>query len=266
MVAVTAFQLHLFQQTPETRDYGNELMKKMLVEGWLEFYFGTISIFLVMFLAIERWCAVKRPVQYRCNFHHNRVYAYIISVVVFRTLHHIIGVFLYITKNHSGIKNLYIVSLVVAFIIPLLITWITFIHLWLHSRNYPHQKTYNSRAKQKLVHMCAITALFLTLCWLPTEIYFFKVSMGFIKIDHLFLKLYDSIGISNSIVNPLIYYFTNLEYRKEINALLKVVVKPLYFLLNCLKSESYGVGESEKENGKWKNFIVGQFAINHSLQ
>ena len=241
-------------------------MKKMLVEGWLEFYFGSISVFLVMFLAIERWCAVKRPIQYRCNFPHNRVYVYLISVLVLTTLHHIIGVILNITKNHSGIENLSIVSLVVAFIIPLLITWITSIHLWLHSRNYPHQKTYNSRAKKKLVHMCVITALFFSLCWLPTEIYYFKVSVGFIKLDHFFVKLYDSIAMSNSIVNPLIYYFTNLEYRKEINALLKGVVKPLYFLLNCLNSESYEVGESKKGNGKWKNFIVGQPAVNHSLQ
>ena len=234
MVAVTAFQLHHFQQTPEKRDYGHEPMKALLLKGWLEFYFGKISGFLVMFLAIERWFAVKRPIQYRCNFYHNRVYVYIVSIVVFTTLHHIIIVIVDITKNHSRIKAIHIVNLVLAFIIPLLITWITFIHLWLHSRNYPHQKTYNSRAKQKLVHMCAITALFFTLCWLPTEIYYFKVSMGYIEIDHNFLKLYDSIGMSNSIVNPWIYYFTNLEYRKEINTLLKGIFSPMYSLVNCL--------------------------------
>ena len=220
-----------------------------------------------MFLAIERWCAVLRPIQYRCNFHHNWVYVYIVSAVFFTTLSSAIATVIILGNDNNIIEYngfIFCVDFFLTFVIPFLVTWITFFNLWLRSRRPPHQKTYNSRAKQKLVHMCAITALLFTLCWLPAEIYFFIYMMGFISKDYSISKPVDSIAMSNSIVNPWIYYITNLEYRKEINALVKGVLSPMYSLLNCSNANSYGVGNTEKQKVKRMDFFE-QLAPNHSL-
>ena len=66
----------------------------LLRRPWLEFFFGEISVFLIMCLTFERWFAVVRPIQYRCKFRKNRVYMYLFAILITALIMNINGLLL----------------------------------------------------------------------------------------------------------------------------------------------------------------------------
>ena len=185
--------------------------------NWLEFVFGKASMLLVMCLAFERWFAVVWPIIYRNNFTKRRVYIYIalnlIVALSFR-IHELLPDYDYLTMAS---RRLVISEVVLTTFLPLLITWTIHAHLWYY---YSKPSTVRSKglqnAKQKLLRMSALTAAFITVCWLPSDIKFlidYGISMPDDTINYSAFYL---LSMSNSIVNPFVYYFTNNEYKKEV--------------------------------------------------
>ena len=64
-----------------------------------------------------------------------------------------------------------ITEVIVMVLIPILLTWIIFIHIWVHSKtSLAMQNAAGGKLKSKLLHMCAVTAILLTINWLPLQI------------------------------------------------------------------------------------------------
>ena len=106
--------------------------------------------------------------------------------------------------------------------------------------------------KQKLVRMCAITAMFITVCWVPTETYHQITAFGFTTYVPRTVKICNAVAMSNSVVNPWIYYFTNKEYKKAFKRLFKNIIFPIQDMVKCCWSDSITVTdeESPETNGR----------------
>ena len=106
-------------------------------------------------------------------------------------------------------------NVVGTFFLPSMITWASFIHTWYRIKSSPSliSRTQQAQAQEKrLLRMCAITATALTICWLTSNLFyvfhFFNVSSG-----RYGTSISLMLAMSNSIVNPWIYFFSNKEYR-----------------------------------------------------
>ena len=80
-----------------------------------------------------------------------------------------------------------------------------------------------------------------TVCWIPTEIYYLVTTFGLTLIVPRIFNLVDTLAMSNSIVNPWIYYFTNKEYKKAFKRLFNDIVFPVQVIVKCCRSNSLTV-------------------------
>ena len=102
------------------------------------------------------------------------------------------------------------------FLLPSMITWVSFIHIWYRIKSSPSLIGSTERAQVKerlLLRMCAVTATVLTVCWLPTHLcYVFRTfNVGRGGYGRIISMIF---SMSNSIVNPWIYFLSNKDYRK----------------------------------------------------
>lgn len=198
---------------------------------FLIFMMGKASVLLVMCLAIERWFASVKPLQYRIRFTSKRLGVYIITIWISTGVFQFYRLFSKIpggdgcqwARNPFGprsLKALIISYVSVTFILPNIITWASFLHIWLSVKKSPALNTASgNQVRSRLLRMCVLTALFLTLCWFPDQLNYvlslFDVTSLESPISDYFLVL----ALSNSWVNPWIYCFTNKAFRKEFQSL-----------------------------------------------
>ena len=189
---------------------GNSQGLLTLIEhGWFELIFGEMSMLLVMCLALERWFAVVKPIQYRYKFCKSRVYIYVVFTIVTPLAISVHGMLPSYDPKSTHSKSLVFLNILLTLISPLLVTWSTHVYLWRHSKKQPTiQHSNSTKLKQKLVRMCAITAMFMTVCWIPTKLYYFIRTLLPTLDMPLILKSCDLLAMVNSIGNPWIYYFT----------------------------------------------------------
>ena len=216
---------------PYSRGTAGLLFCHLIDTRFLIFVMGKASVLLVMCLAIERWFASVKPLEYRIRFTSKRLAVYIISIWISTCVFQLYRLFRKIpgedgcqwAKNSFGprsLKALIISYVFVTFILPNIITWASFLHIWLSVRKSPAMNTASgNQARSRLLRMCVLTALFLTLCWFPDQLNYvlslFDVTSLASPISDYFLVL----ALSNSCVNPLIYCFTNKAFRKEFRSL-----------------------------------------------
>ena len=245
----------------------HELLRGIQI-GWFEFLFGEFSVFLIMVLTIERWFAVARPIQYRYNFRKSRVYVYIFTIIVATICINIHVLLRSYVPNNTQSKSFVVVDCVLTLIFPLVVTWATYIHLWQRFKSVlAIQQSNSTKVKEKLVRMCAITAMFLTLCWIPAEINLFVTTFDLTLKRPLITKICNAVAMINSIVNPWIYYFTNKEYKIAFNRLFNDILFPIQDMVKCCRSDSLRVTNAEGSKTKSSEVAVTVIPLtNFSLE
>ncbi|KAJ7388056.1 hypothetical protein OS493_040133 [Desmophyllum pertusum] len=213
---------------------GGEIFCRLLANRYLLFAMGKVSILLVACLAIERWFCVLRPIKYKNQFSRKRIIIYVFvmfTVTCILSMNKLFESRLAGKKCVSkkapygkyGTRAFIIAYSFVAFYIPCLLTWITFGHIALNLPSSPGggNENVNKRRRQKLLlRMCAITAVALTVCVFPAQTIYILSPFGITKIGSSLHKGFNVLVFINSCMNPLIYCFTNKEYRKEFKKLL----------------------------------------------
>lgn len=204
--------------------YSNEdsiLWQAVLKRGWFEFTFGKVSLLLVMCLAVERWFAVCKPITYRTVSSKGRVNIYLIPTVIVPVCCNLQELFPNYDHQNDLSKILVILEVVLTTFLPLLVTWVTYALLFQRlKRSSVARPTRSSKRniKKKLLRMCFLTAVCMTICWLPEEI-LFLVDFTVAAPPQYYYALGNALYIlamSHSIVNPCIYFFSSTEYRKEL--------------------------------------------------
>lgn len=131
-------------------------------------------------------------------------------------------------KNHTCVQipshygkagqHAFVVSyVIVTFVIPTVITWTSFIHIWYRIKTSPSlwSLTEQTQAQQRLLlRMCVITAAVLTGCWLPSRVSYVLIKFD-VNVSFEAHKILLMLSMSNSVVNPWIYFLSNKEYRSE---------------------------------------------------
>ena len=187
------------------------------------FFLSKASILTVTLLALERWFSVLRPFRYKVFFSKKKLLIYLMVIFVLSFVLQIYRFFPVKFKNNRCMlvskpsQQVFVLCYVIGtFFLPSLITWASFIHIWYRIKSSPSLigRTEQAQAQERLLlRMCAITAIVLSVCWLPTQLFY--VFMSF----HVFLGRYGLficliLSMSNSIVNPWIYFLSNKEYRR----------------------------------------------------
>ena len=185
-----------------------------------------------MFLAIDRWCSIVKPIRYKTAFSRRRLYIYITLIWVSACLTQINELFIAAMEDGLCIfispsygpeveRLLILVHVVLTFYIPSIVTWVTFVHIWWKMRTPTvSQHMNNAKATKRLLRMCALAAFFLTMCWLPAETLFVLYKFDIVKLPFTVYLVANVLAMSNSILNPWIYCLSNREYRRQFVALL----------------------------------------------
>ena len=200
-----------------------------------------------MLLAIDRWYAITRPVKYKATFKRWKVIVYITSVSVvccglnWQALIEkklVIKdetpscVWISLIQNKFTSQIFTVVYVAFTFFIPLFISMITFFHLYQVMRKSRDRlaRSNNTKAFNSLLRMCAVTGLFLALCWIPNQFVYVLSKFSITKLDTPLHHATVVLAMFNSCVNPWIYGATNRNYRKKFKRILcfwkKVEVAP----------------------------------------
>ena len=217
----------------------------------LIFMMGKASVLLVMCLAIERWFSSVKPLQYRIKFTSKRLAVYIISIWTSTCVFQLYRLFPNIpgeggcrwAENPFGprsLKALIISYVSVTFVLPSFITWASFLHIWLSVRKSPAMNTTSgNQARSRLLRMCVLTALFLTLCWFPDQLNYILSLFDVTSLASPTSKYFLVLALSNSWVNPWIYCLTNKAFRKEFRSLCTVRVLDRFGFFLPFKTSAY---------------------------
>ena len=211
------------------------------------FTFGKISVAIVMLLAIDRWYAVTKPVMYKVTFKRRRAIIYITTVsmvccalnwqaLIEKKLVMEDGtpscVWITLVENKFSSQIFTVVYVAFTFFIPLFISMITFFHLHRVMRRSRDglARGNNTKSFKSPLRMCAITGLFLALCWIPNQFVYLLSKFNITQLDTPLHHATVVLAMFNSCVNPWIYGATNRNYRKNFARILcfwkKVEVAP----------------------------------------
>lgn len=214
---------------PVPTGLGGHVFCALLGNRYLLFTVAKVSILLVTCLAVERWYCVMRPVVYMMKFDRRRLLIYVVlSWVITCALqsHKFFQVKLIVNKcvtvdaprGEEGPKVFIAVYSFSAFVIPCIVTWLTFAHIRCRAHVIPKEAVKSTRREKQnklLLRMCAITAAVFTLCWLPAQLSYTLTPFGITRVNSLSHKACNCIAFLNSCINPFIYWYYHKEYRKE---------------------------------------------------
>ena len=197
------------------------------------FFFGKASILIAMLLAIERWFSVIRPFTYKFYFTKRKTVGYILFIFVFSAVIKIHKIVKAGFKNNKCVdapeerdQQAFVLSYVIGtFVIPSLITWASFVHIWYRTKASQSLLGISEQARahqKRLLRMCMVTAVVMTACWLPSQITHTLDQFGFL-IDSQKVTL--TFAMLNSCLNPWIYFISNKEYRNEFFSSFSICIK-----------------------------------------
>lgn len=122
-----------------------------------------------------------------------------------------------LTKGKLAAQVYVITHVTVTFFIPLSISWVTFLQLWLLLRKSTFHTERKSLSRSLIypLRMGALTALFLGICWTPNQFYFLLSNFDVTQLDTPIHHVTVVLSMFNSCLNPWIYGATNKKYRNE---------------------------------------------------
>ena len=225
-------------EEPSLHGAGGYIFCYLLGNSFMVFFFGKVSILIAMLLAIERWFSVIRPFSYKFYFTKKKTVWYILFIFVFSAVIQMHKILKAGFKNNKCINVLApeiseerdqqasVLSYVIGtFLIPSLITWASFLHIWYRTKASQSLLgiSEQARAHQKsLLRMCIVTAVVMTACWLPSQITHTLNQFGFLtNAQNVSLTF----AMINSCLNPWIYFISNKEYRNGLFSLFSICIK-----------------------------------------
>ena len=228
---------------------------KVIGSQYFVFLLGKVSCLTVTCLALERWYSVVKPINYRLKFKRGRVYVYLVIIWITCLLLHSLVLF-QMTLDEKNLRCVWITSdfpkeltvmtlIIVTFFVPNAVTWVTYLHIAFALKTSPainRNNARNTRTRFKLLRMCIIVALLFTICWFPNQLYYTLASYGLVRLESPSHHFTIVLAMFNSCTNPVIYCFTNREYRKGFLRLLC----PFFNSCRCKKRREISLAQENR--------------------
>lgn len=239
---------------------------KIIGSQYFVFLLGKVSILSVTSLALERWYSVVKPVKYKLKFKRRRVFIYLAIIWLICLLTHVAMPFgmtlnqdnhrcIWITVDYP--EELVIITYtVLTFFIPTVVMWVTYLHISLSLKSFPGR--HNKRVtltRFKLLRMCIIVALLITVCWFPNQLYYALSAYELVRLETPFHHFTIVLAMFNSCTNPIIYCYTNQEYRKGFLSILC----PLFNCLSWRRRRIVTITQESRSEGRSRDFDAEKF-------
>lgn len=203
-----------------------------------------LSIALVAFMAFSRWFSIIHPFKYRRALNQKHV-CICLTIISFLEIAFSLRTLLAMSfasgkcqrsrypswSTQEANTTFIIIYTLLTFFIPVITCWLMFGHIYLHLRRLKDDVTSGALFKRRksLLRMCVVTAVIMTLCWTPSEIYLLISASGLeLSLSRgVRLQIHDitkTLGFLNSCVNPFIYCLTNRVYRKEFSKVVNAIL------------------------------------------
>lgn len=245
---------------------------KLIGSQYFVFLLGKVSVFSVTSLALERWYSVVKPVEYKFKFKRRRIFIYLGIIWLISLVSH--GTMPFeMTLNKDNLRCMWIaldyprelviiLYTVVTFFIPTVVMWLTYLHTSLSLKtNFPGRHNGNgkrvSRTRFKLLRMCIIVALLLTVCWFPNQLYYALSAYGLVKLESPFHHFTIVLAMFNSCTNPIIYCYSNQEYRRGFLSILCPVLDCCH--CHWRRRRMVTLAQESRSEGRSRNFEAEKF-------
>ncbi|EDO31124.1 predicted protein, partial [Nematostella vectensis] len=206
---------------------------RLIRSHFFVFTFSGVSIYIILALAVERWYAVTRPLQYRATFHHRRIIMEALGIWSAAVLTNIILLFelefhpqrepanrCEITANRFTsipFRQFLAFSLfLLKFLTPLLVTCVLYVKIFREtgrsrvlSRGH---EGYGTRIA--LSRMGAASTIALAVCWCPNQVYYALYNFGAWELNNNVHYWTIVAAMLNSCLNPMIFAFHSEQYRE----------------------------------------------------
>ncbi|XP_020914250.1 somatostatin receptor type 4-like [Exaiptasia diaphana] len=219
-----------------------EFVCRVLWSRWLLYCLFALSVYICLFLTIERWYAVVRPLNYQGTSNKKRVIISIVIATVFALIftctfpmevsylsglsgHTMTCVWKPVTGYSSGVWGVF--QFIGLLFVPSLIMIGLFCHIIykkqvtvmpmhdFRSRRHSNMITQTVHTTQRTVtKMIATASIFMILCWAPNQVYYLLSRFGILKRDSTIHHYLEALTFFNSCVNPVIYGVTSQTFRK----------------------------------------------------
>ena len=177
-------------------------------------------------MSLDRWYSIIKPLQYRLKFKRERIYTYLVFIwilgfgcVGFLPYGRLLSpesdqcVWSWAPFHRELLITLYPL---LAFFTPAAVACLTLVHIYLVLKRsrLREVQTRNARAKKKLLRMCSIVVIMLTLCWFPNQLYYALSAYNITTLETPFHYFTIVLAMSNSSFNPWVYCFTNRQIKQ----------------------------------------------------
>ncbi|CAB3992204.1 melatonin receptor type 1A-like [Paramuricea clavata] len=216
-----------------------ELYCRVVWSHYIVFSLGVTSVYLCLSLAIERWLAIKKPLFYKQHLNSKRIICLLVAIpwiagfafessAIIRTT----GVVLPDgttscrwnpdTSEWSTRVTIAVVSFCGMILIPGILVVMAYVHILVKIKVTLRRDSVRRRDSQRrsetdlkrVTLMAGLASVVLLICWLPGQFYFMLSQMGYLKVHVMPHRWLNVLALSSSCWNPLIYCFSNSQYRE----------------------------------------------------
>ena len=205
-----------------------ELFCRLVFSQYFVYALSKVSVFTVVAMSLDRWYSIIKPLQYRLKFKKERIYTYLVFIWLlgFGSVGFLpYGRILSLESNQcvwswAPFHRELLITLypLLTFFTPSAVACSTLVHIYLVLKRsrLREVKTRNARAKKKLLRMCSIVVIMLTLCWFPNQLYYALSAYNITTLETPFHYFTIVLAMSNSSFNPWVYCFTNRQIKQAI--------------------------------------------------
>ena len=215
-------------------EFLRELYCRVVWSQYIVFSLGVTSVYLCLSLAIERWLAIKKPFFYKQHLNSRRGICLLVVLpwiagFTFESSSIVKTTGLVLPDGTTSCRwdpdtsewatrvTIAVVPFCGMILLPGMLVILAYVHILLKLKEIrnPHSEDRNERLGLKRVTLMAgLASVTLLTCWLPDQIHFMLLQMGYLDIystPHYWLI---ALALSSSCWNTIIYCFSNPLYRE----------------------------------------------------
>ena len=247
-----------------------ELYCRIVWSHYLVFSLGVTSVYLCLSLAIERWLAINKPHFYKLHLNSKKVIYLMITMpwiagfafessAMVRTTSVVLpdGTMSCRWNPDTSEWSTRVAIAIVTFsgmiLIPGTLVVIIYIHILIRikitlKRGFVRRNDTLRRSERadfkRITVMAGLASVVLLICWFPGQFYFMLSQMGYVKVHVMSHRWLNVLAFSSSGWNPIIYCFSNRQYRDEF----KKELSRFLCLCKLVRKSSYSVRQTKPQD------------------